>query len=330
MAIETATQTGVENAGAETPAEKAPVVGNVARHERMAELSEASRKLRDAEIVANGGEVVDTLTDTDESVPVKDAPEETTKPQEKEVIPDEQKPVEPVEAKPSKPSPPTDELITIKVDGEERQVLKSQILDAGVRAVQKESAADKRLAEATRLLHEAQEAQKPRPLPDMDEAELVRRIRQGDDVEAIEAMRVLKGRDQATPEQIAAAVEAQVMNKIQFEKTVDWFQKEYKEIFAEPYFVQMAIAEDDRLLRSGDQRQDRERFKSIGDGLREKIREWRGGKAEVSTSTDKLEKKSTITNLPAASARLPAQEQPKPKTPSQIIEDMRARRGQAA
>ena len=92
----------------------------------------------------------------------------------------------------------------------------------------------------------------------------------------------------------------------------------------------MAAAMDDQFLANGDQRSDRERFQDAGDQIRVKLREWKGGKAEVSTSAEKLERKANITHLPAASMRQPAQEQPKPKTASQVIEEMRKRRGQAA
>lgn len=48
-----------------------------------------------------------------------------------------------------------DEFETIKVDGEEQKVEKSKVYEAGKRALQKESAADKRLEEATKKTKEA-------------------------------------------------------------------------------------------------------------------------------------------------------------------------------
>ena len=55
----------------------------------------------------------------------------------------------------------TDEEVEIVVDGEKKMVPLSEITDAGIRSLQKESAADKRLEEATRLLKEAKEVQPP-------------------------------------------------------------------------------------------------------------------------------------------------------------------------
>jgi hypothetical protein len=69
---------------------------------------------------------------------------------------------------------PTDDKVKIVVDGEEREVPLSEVTDAGVRALQKESAADKRLEEATKLLKEAQEVktQPPEKEPDVEEEEV--------------------------------------------------------------------------------------------------------------------------------------------------------------
>ena len=52
------------------------------------------------------------------------------------------------------PEEPKEQYVKIVVDGEEREVPLSQIVDAGRRTLQKESAADRRLEEATRLLNE--------------------------------------------------------------------------------------------------------------------------------------------------------------------------------
>ena len=53
-----------------------------------------------------------------------------------------------------------DPLVKILVDGVEREVPLSKIVDAGKRTLQKESAADKRLEEASKLLKEAKEVTK--------------------------------------------------------------------------------------------------------------------------------------------------------------------------
>jgi hypothetical protein len=304
-----ATQTGVET--------EIKTVGNTQRNDRLAEIVAASREERDKELTDGGFEIVDTLN-VEESEEVPEEPEEPEEPE------------TPEEPEPEKEEPPAERLIKVKVDGKEMEVPESQIIDAGVRTVQKEAAADQRLAEATRLLKAAQEAATPKkaPLPEMDEVELANRIRMGSDDEAQEAIRILQGREKATPEEIAAAVEGRVLAKIEFQNAVDWFRGEYKEIVSDPYLLNLAIAEEARLRENGDTRSYKDVYKEVGDGVMKKLTEWRGGKAAVSTSESKQERKATITNLPFASARQKAPEQPKPKTTAEIIEEMRQKRGQ--
>jgi hypothetical protein len=307
---DTATPTGVDEAEI--------VVGNIARNETVERIAKAAQEARDKELADAGHEVVDTSGGTE--APAEEAPKEEEKPA--EVIADKTAEITP---EPDKPK-----MVKVKVDGKEMEVPEQQILDAGVRTLQKETAADQRLAEANRILNEAKEvvAPKVKPLPEMDAVELTRRIRLGNDEEAQEAIRLLQGRPQATPEQIAEAVESRVLGQIEAKEAGNWFIDEYKDIVGDPYLASIIVAENERLSDSGDNRPLKARYKEIGDNVRAKLTEWRGGKATVSTTTDKLERKSTIENLPSASARQQAPEQPKPETPSEIIQKMREARGQ--
>jgi HPt (histidine-containing phosphotransfer) domain-containing protein len=321
---DTATQPGVDKSDV--------VVGNTQRNSALAAIAEASRKQRDEEILEHGGEVIDTLNagvNAKETLP--ETPEgEVAEPEIKAEGDDLGQP-EKTAVEPEKEAP-AEKMITVKVDGQEMQVPESQVLEAGIRYVQKDKAADRRLDEATRLLRTAQEAAAPKkeekPLPDMDEAELANRIRNGTDEEAQEAMRILKGRQQATPEEITQAVEGRVLMKIDHQNAISWFQNEYKEIVSDPYLLNIAIAEEARLRNSGDERPFKEVYQDVGESIRKKLQEWKGGKPSVSTSTSKQERKSEITNLPAASVRQQQKEQPKPKTTAQTIEEMRKARGQ--
>jgi hypothetical protein len=319
---DTATRTGVDKSDV--------VVGNTQRNTALAAIAEASRKQRDEEILENGGEVVDTLN---AGINAKEEQQEPPEGEEKEPEAEGTPEPEKETAEAEKPATQVEEkMITVKVDGQEMQVPESQVIEAGIRYVQKDKAADRRLDEATRLLRTAQEAATPKkeekPLPDMDEAELANRIRNGTDEEAQEAMRILKGREQATPEEVAQAVEGRVLMKIDHQNAISWFQNEYKEIVSDPYLLNIAIAEEARLRGNGDVRPFKEVYQDVGDSIRKKLQEWKGGKPSVSTSTSKQERKSEITNLPAASVRQQPKEQPKPKTAAQTIEDMRKARGQ--
>lgn len=300
---DTATQPGVDEAEL--------VIGNIERNETIERIAKSARELRDKEMQEEGQEVVDTSggePENKEEVQAIDPEPETEQAQ--------------------KVEEPAERMIRVKVDGVEKEVPESLILDAGVRAVQKESAADKRLAEATQLLNQAREATRPKPLPDMDEVELSNRIRRGTDEEAEEAISILQGRNQATPDQIAEAVEQRVLKNIEFKEAGKWFVETYKDIVADPYLTNLAIAEETRLRDSGDERDFKAIYKDIGDNITKKLVEWRVGKVTVSTSTDKQERKAEINNLHSASARMQSKEQPKPKTPTQIIDEMRKARGQ--
>ena len=94
----------------------------------------------------------------------------------------------------------------------------------------------------------------------------------------------------------------------------------------DPYLLQLAAIKEDQMRKAGDNRSRKELYKEIGDSLMQ----WRGGAVPTTTLEQKREQKATITNLPSASVRKAAPETQKPKTPSDIIEDMRKRRGQAA
>lgn len=291
--METATPTGVE------------AVPNP-RDEIYNEIIKKSREARDKEIEESGGKVVDTLTPPDgsEEEPEKQEPEPEKK--------------EPEKKEPEKKDEP--ELVTIKVDGQTRQVSKAQIEEFGIRALQKELTSDERLEKATKLLKDAEErinrvSKDPEKRP--DDAALARAIQTGTEDEAADAVRILKGT--VEPEQIVAMAEARVMTRLQFENV----RKDYADILDDPYLATLVVMEDDKMLADGDKRPPFERLPDIA----KKLREWRGVKeVTVDPMKDKKDLKATVTNLPSASQRKTAPAQPKPKTQSEIIEEMRQQR----
>ena len=307
MTQETATPTGVDEDAAE-------VVPNP-RDEMLAEIARNAQEVRDKDIKDNGGEVIDTA----------DEPEPEKEPAAEEPPPDEVTP----EAKPE----PEPEMVSIKVDGQVKQVPKDKIYEAGLRAVQKESTADKRLEEATKLLKDIESRfapppqEKPSPSPEWDDSIIAYALEHGNEEQKTEAVRQLRGRqkEQATPEQIAAFAEARVLDKVDFQNSAQWFQDNYKEVVSDPYLLQLAAIQEDRMRASGDRRSRKELYKEIGDGLVK----WRGGQVPTASLQEKREQKAAITNLPSASVRKAAPETPKPKTASDIIEDMRKQRGQS-
>jgi len=291
-----------------------------ARHEAMASIAERSRQERDEEIKNNGGEVVDTLNveeNTEVEEEVKDKPEDEVKAEEPETTEVEE---------------PKPEVVKIKVDGEEREVPKDKILDAGIRALQKESTADKRLEEATRLLREIeqkyvkpQKEEESTPSQEWDDATIAYALEHGNEEQKAYAVSQLRGRSMPTQEELVAQAEQRVLDKVDFRDSSQWFASEYQDIVNDPYLFQLAAVAEDRARASGDTRPRRELYKSIGDDLRK----WRGGVTATTSLEEKKSHKSKIDNPPSASVKKSTPAEAKPKSASDVIEEMRKRRGQA-
>lgn len=328
MALENATQPGVE-----TPEviEGAPVPTE--REQTMAEITARVRQERDDEIKASGGDVIDTTSATVADPSAAPAPDQPGP-----AADDATPPAPPAaEATPSTPpagAAPIEDLVTIKVDGVMQQVSRDKIYEAGLRAVQKESSADRRLEEATRLLREVEQRIAPPPVQNTpppqawDEEIIAYALAHGTEEQKAEAVRQIRGGRQelATPDQIASTVESRILDKVDFQSSAEWFQTNYKDIVSDPYLLQLASLQEDHMRANGDKRPRKELYAEIGDGLRK----LKGGGVPVTTLEEKRTQKAGITNLPAASARKTTPQAPAAKTPSQIIEEMRTKRGQAA
>ena len=318
MATDTAIPKDVE-----TEAEKIEIiVGNQDRHDAMSEITQNARSVRDVELEQAGHAVVDTLN-VDE-VSEEEKPDEEVKEEVKDDEPKEEAAKEEV-----KEEPP--ETVKIKVDGEEKEVDKDKVYDAGIRAMQKESSADKRLEDATKLLKEIQEkyAAKPKeaesPSPEeWDDATVAYALEHGTEEQKSYAVKLLRGRSDATPEEIEERAMNKALDAMDFKTASEWFLEEYGDIAKDPYLGQLAANAEANMRDKGDDRPRKELYKAIGDDLRK----WRGGVTST-TLEEKSEKKSTIQNLPSASMKKEAPKQDKPRGPSDIINDMRVGRGQA-
>ena len=328
MTLENATQPGVE-----TPAavEGAPVPTE--REATMADITARIRQERDDEIKAAGGEVIDTTNPDVSAAPAPDQPDTITATPPADAAPSADEVETPTP--PAGAAPTTEDLVTIKVDGVMKQVSSDQVREAGIRALQKESSADRRLEEATRLLRQVEQQFAPQPPvqntpppQQWDEEIIAYALSHGTEEQKAEAVRQIRGgrNDVATPDQIAGTVEARILDKVDFQSSAEWFQTTYKDITSDPYLLQLASLQEDHMRANGDQRPRKVLYAEIGDGLRK----FKGGGVPVATLDEKRTQKAGITNLPAASARKTTPQAPAAKTPSQIIEDMRAKRGQAA
>lgn len=170
--------------------------------------------------------------------------------------------------------------VRIKVDGIEQEVP----LDDVVRQYQKNSSADRRLAEATRLLREAeaarllveqqeaqlraqtqapQQQQAAEATPDTAAApeteasgkEFLKALFEGDEENALAALqKVVGGRQQVQApaptldiDQIAQAVTAQVQQKFAVESALTQNQAAYPELYADPDMEALALTKIQRL-----------------------------------------------------------------------------------
>jgi hypothetical protein len=218
----------------------------------------------------------------------EDAEEETEEEAEEDTETTEEK-TDKIE-EPAETEEPTDEKVKIVVDGEEREVPLSEIKDAGIRSLQKESAADKRLEEATKLLKEAQEVktQPPEKEPDVEEedvstepdelkdaeAELAKKrqahrdaIQYGTDEEVEEAMiayesalrtvnRIEAGASRPDATQNNLSVD-DVVDKLEERKVIKKFHLSpeeggFKDLTDDPVLRNACLLKVDELLESGE------------------------------------------------------------------------------
>jgi hypothetical protein len=167
--------------------------------------------------------------------------------------------------------------VKVKIDGEETEVA----LDELTRQYQKNSAADKRLAEATRLLREAQEAEAARLLREQQLQQYQEQLQQQPqhqepnpaDVDAVAARKdflkalfegdeesaltkldeMLAGRQQAQAaapildvDQIAQAVTHNVQQKLVVESVLTQNRHDYPEMYSDPDMESLALAKIQR------------------------------------------------------------------------------------
>lgn len=238
-----------------------------------------------------------------------------------------------------------------KVDGQEVEFEEKAVIEAGLRALQKESAADKRLEEATRAREEAERLRKEVETlatkfqqpggPEKKPTELlvekdalrgiVKAIQYGGEEEAAAALQEY-GQKMAQLGQANAITAAELQNMLELREAQQFVRKEYADVMSDPNMKQLFVLKVNEKLAAGDARPYQELCKDAGDELRA----WKGAPPQKEP-TQQLggnraavhQRKTTIVQIPSASARQQAPTQPKAPTPSETIDQMRKARRQA-
>lgn len=277
-----------------------------------------------------------------------------------------------------------DALVTVKINGKERQVSQSKVDAAGgLDVYQKRLAAEDKLqevslekkaieAQKSKLQREAEEfkrwqqqqiqrlAQEKQTLaanagnatgqpqqgikPDTALKDLVRKHREalfdGDDDRADELMVQIQryGAGPKPPPINEREIEHRTYQRIQqrlaqeqahrdLAKAQQDFSSQYGDIVGDDRLFQMADQETIRLKNQNPSWSDRQVIMQAG----ENVRQWRDqmmGVDSRSVSGDKTQAKRGMSSARAASGRSPSRPQPRPSTPSEYVESLRASRGQ--
>ncbi len=176
---------------------------------------------------------------------------------------------------------PAEKMVKISVDGVDMEVPASKIEEAGIRALQKETTADKRLEEATRLLRESQQmisGNKERPPSDED---LMYYAQNGTPEQQFVAKNEITRRQQATADGFVQEATRRAIEAVRVEDGAKWFMEEYKDILGDPiiaeHVAKRATEVEDRM-RSGELTvSHRDAYKAIGDDTRAWVTKLRGG-----------------------------------------------------
>jgi len=173
--------------------------------------------------------------------------------------------------------PAPEKKFKLKINGQDFELTEKELIERA----SKVSAADQYLAESKRAYEQAQQqtqiqakaaapstdAQKQpaKPYAD-DDLALARVIQMGSEEEAAQAIALLRRPNPSVLNTDDIAMRA--VDRLRFERDSAWFQETYPEIFASDDWRGFALMLDETLVRGGDRRQYKERYKEIGDKVR--------------------------------------------------------------
>ena len=245
------------------------------------------------------------------------------------------------------PQAPEVQKVKVKVDGVEQEV----DVDTLVRTFQKNSAADRRLEEATRLLREAEErAAQAEAAPEQtpvvgqtpddlrnEAATIIDKMYDGDKEAAAEALVHLlakaKGGDQPTQQAPAQVDEGEITDRVLARMAVNAaFEKvktDYPEIISNPDLEILTAMKIDRAVAAGVPRA--QGMLDAADEVYRTIGKEPAGRQKPAPVNSRQDNKARLDNIPTASASAVPSEPPQENTsPSAVIAEMaRKRLGQS-
>lgn len=256
-----------------------------------------------------------------------------------------------VQAEPAKPEAQdtAKAKVKIKVDGQEKEVDQDEVMQAGIRTLQKESAADKRLEDATKAKEEAERlrsaaekavAQPSEPAKSPKDMLLekdamrgiVKAIQYGSEDEAATAL-LEYGQKMAQLGQASALTLDEVNDMLNLRSAQQYVRENYADVMGDTNLKQLFVTNVNSKLAAGDARPYQEICKDVGDELRT----WRGApqKQEATPKTgasraEVKERKTSIVTVPSAAARQPAPSQQRAQSPTDTVALMRANREKQA
>lgn len=266
------------------------------------------------------------------------------------------------EAAPAEETPPAEEApaaaapepkkLKGKVDGKEVEFDESAVLEAGLRALQKESTADKRLEEATRARDEAEKlrlrveqtlvgsppAAAPKSAQETIIAKdklrgIVHKIQYGSLDEAEQALQEY-GTEMAKLGQPNGLTLAELHQSLDLREAQQFVKTNYADVVGDENLKDLFVGKVNKKLAAGDTRPYLEICKETGDELRT----WRTpAKQKPTPPADgsraaAAERKRTTVSIPAAAARQPAasQDQPQAEKPlAQRVDEINRARGKS-
>lgn len=255
------------------------------------------------------------------------------------------------EAVPEPEQAPTIEYVRVKVDGEEFDAPKAEVEEAGgIKAYQRDKAAENRLQRANEALAEAKRIQaqmaqmtaKPaEPVISNDEfiAQRLDAIRYGTPAEAAKALTEIQQRS-APPQVDQQAVIQQAVTQMNYLGAVKQFTSEFNDLTQDPdlmMIIEKKAANGISQLPPDKSMVDwTEFYRKIGNEVRLKFNRPNQPQTEVTGKTtghtsqvspDKEARKASIVNLPTAAARAEVPKESKPETRADTLAEMRRSRG---